>query len=272
MDQQQSYVISLIAVFLALGIGILVGAAMGENALVTNQMAVIEELNNEVRYHKEENESRLLSVARLEKELSVWRSLEEEYLNPLLLEDKMKSAAVKIIVQDNLPANLADFLELGGCSYQAFIFTETSARSTAGSEEKEEDILLLEAGSSLPISDPMELILSENEESPAGNLLYKFAERNMLWVQTKQNDETAPEIISEEDQRGEYFIAYGPLSPFCLELLHKIEREGKTVLRVDVPGGKQGVVAEREPVSREKFTLGSFYGKLKLLEFLQASK
>lgn len=272
MDQQQNSLISLIAVFLALGIGILIGASMGENALVTNQIAVIEELNNEIRRHKEEVEAQFLSVAQLKEELLGWESLEKEYLNSLLIQDKLKNVAVKIIVQDSLPADLADFLELSGCSYQAFIFAEMNSWSELLSG-RDEDVLLLGTNSSLLINDLLELILLGEENSLVEDILNKLAEKNLLWIQTEQtvtSSSPSPFAVEGQNYDREYFIAYGPLDPLCLELLHKIGQKGKTVLRVNAPENHQNTSMELNTAVAEKLTLNNFCGKLKLLEFLQA--
>lgn len=270
MDQQQNYIISLIAVFLALGIGILIGASMGENALVTNQIAVIEELNNEIRRHKEEVEAQFLSVAQLKEELLGWESLEKEYLNPLLIQDKLKNVAVKIITQGALPADLADFLELSGCSYQAFIFAEMNSWSELLSG-RDEDVLLLGVNPSPLIHDTLVLVLLGEENSLADDILNKLAEKNLLWIQTAQAvTASSPFPVEGQNYDREFFIAYGPLDPLCLDLLHKIGQKGKTVLRVNAPEKNQNTAVKQEAAVWEKFTLENFYGKLKLLESLQA--
>jgi hypothetical protein len=127
MDQQQNHLISLIAVFLALGIGILIGASMGENALVLHQIAFIEELKSEILRYKEEINTQFLSFSQLQEELLLWEALEEEYLNPLLLENKLKNVEIKVIALEDLEEGLEDFLQISGCSYLTFVFTETSS-------------------------------------------------------------------------------------------------------------------------------------------------
>ena len=108
MDQQNHF-FSLIAVFLALGIGILIGASMGENALIHNQIAVIDSLRSEIVRYKDEVNTYFTSLTLLEEELLHWETLEEDYLTPLLLEDKLVNRAVKVIVQEQIPGGLLDF-------------------------------------------------------------------------------------------------------------------------------------------------------------------
>lgn len=126
MDQQQNQIISLIAVFLALGIGILIGASTGEKALVMHQLAFIEELKGEILYYKEEIDAQFDSFLKLQQELSQWESLEEEYLNPLLLENTLKDVKLTVVAQENVAKELAAFLQKSGCSYFTYLFKESS--------------------------------------------------------------------------------------------------------------------------------------------------
>ena len=123
MDQQNHF-FSLIAVFLALGIGILIGASMGENALIHNQIAIIESLRSEIVRYKDEVNTYFSSLTLLEEELLRWETLEVNYLTPLLLEDKLANHAVKVIALEEMPGELLDFLELTGAAYHIYIFDE----------------------------------------------------------------------------------------------------------------------------------------------------
>ncbi len=125
MDQQQNHIISLTAVFLALGIGILIGASMGEKALVLHQIAFIEELKNEISHYKDEIDAQFHSFSQLQEELLLWESLEERYFNPLLLENKLKNIEVKVIALEYVEEELVDFLQKSGCTFLTLVFKET---------------------------------------------------------------------------------------------------------------------------------------------------
>ncbi|MGI6309043.1 MAG: copper transporter [Dethiobacteria bacterium] len=271
MDQQQNYLFSLIAVFLALGIGILIGASMGENALVTNQIAVIEELKNEIRRHKEEVETQFLSVSQLKEELLRWESLEEDYFNPLLLQDKLRNVKLKVIVQDNLPADLEEFLDLSGCSYQAFIFAETNSWPEIITEEGE-DFFASSSGGLLLI-DTLELVLLGEENIPLDDILKRLEEKNLLWVKTDKFGATfSSSTLQKQTYDREFFMAYGHLDPLCLDLVHKIRQKGETVLWVNAPEDQENQAntpAELKVAVSENMALDSFYNRLKLLEILQ---
>ena len=126
MDQQQNQIISLIAVFWALGIGILIGASMGEKALVLHQLAFIEELKGEIMHYKEEINNQFASFSRLQEELLLWESLEEKYLNSLLIENKLQDVVIKVIALEGIGTGLENFLIDSGSAYQIFVYTEAS--------------------------------------------------------------------------------------------------------------------------------------------------
>ena len=273
MDQQQNYLIFLIAVFLALGIGIIIGASMGENALVTNQIAVIEDLRNEIRRYKDEFETQFLSISQLKEELLNWESLEKDCFNPLLLQDKLKNVNVKVIVQNNLPACLEEFLDLCGCSYQAYILSEIYSWPNIFNEgDAGSYIPPLEKDTSLLSKTLMPILLGE-ENVPPDNIVKRLEEKNLLMVKT---DKPALSISTVQGQTEkicskEFIIAYGDLDLPCLDLVHKIGQEGKTILWVNAPKGvPASSTVEHEIAVPEKIVLNNFHQRLKLLEILQA--
>ena len=124
MDQQQSQIISLIAVFLALGIGILIGASMGEEALVLHQIDFIEELKNEISRYKAEIDVQFLSYMQLQEELSFWESMDEQYFDVLFIEKKLEGININVIAHEIVEKGLIDFLQKSGSSFTTF-FIET---------------------------------------------------------------------------------------------------------------------------------------------------
>lgn len=138
MDQQ-NHLFSLIAVFLALGIGILIGASMGENALVINQINLIEELQREIAGHREEIENYHSLLARFQEEINNWESLEEEYFNPLFFQNRLEGFSFQILVGEFLPAKVEEFLELTGCSYRMLTIEELKTAACYFIKGEEED-------------------------------------------------------------------------------------------------------------------------------------
>ena len=120
---------------------------MGVNALVLNQISVIEELQNEIQYFKEETKLYIEQVNRLNQDISNWRALEEEYFNPFFVKNKLAGHMVKVLCQGSLSRELKDFLELTGCGYQVFLFKENiNWDELALTKSEPEDPALLLAG------------------------------------------------------------------------------------------------------------------------------
>lgn len=180
MDQQQNQIISLIAVFLALGIGILIGASTGEKALVMHQLAFIEELKGEILYYKEEIDAQFDSFLKLQQELSQWESLEEEYLNPLLLENTLKDVELTVVAQENVAKELAAFLQKSGCSYFTYLFKERSF----------EDLLLIFADTEI-------IILSGYADSTLASVLESLQNQGKFVIQVT-DEENAVNISSSD--------------------------------------------------------------------------
>jgi len=174
MDQQQNQIISLIAVFLALGIGILIGASTGEKALVMHQLAFIEELKGEILYYKEEIDSHLNSFLKLQQELSEWESLEEEYLVPLLLENSLENVKVIVISHKNIDEELISFLQKSSCFYSIYYVEESPI----------DEISLTQA----PIIILSGTIYSSSSDSSLSSILEKLHNQGKFIIQIKTEE------------------------------------------------------------------------------------
>ena len=273
MDQQQNHIVFLVAVFLALGIGILFGASMGEKTLVTNQIAVIEELRNEIRRHQEEVETQFLSAAQLKDEILRWEALEESHLSPLLLQDKLKNVKITVIVQGGLPADLEYFLGLCGCSYQTFIFADTNSWLEFFSDKDVNfPALQTEAISSLLLGDTREMMFFGEKNASAGEVFKWLAEKKLLWLKTNKNTAaSADTTLQKQTYSRELFVTYGELDSFCLDLVERIGQKGKTVFWINAPAeNKINFPPETGGAVFENKALDNFHNRLKILECLQA--
>ncbi len=273
MDQQNHF-FSLIAVFLALGIGILIGASMGENALVHNQIAVIESLRNEIVRYKDEVNTYFSSLTLLEKELLHWETLEEDYLNPLLLEDKLANHAVKVLVREEMPGELLDFLELTGAAYHLYIF---------GEEFYGEEPVLLHnlVGEELIINDKAELYnILGNElalppeayrEMAGESILNILCEKGMLEIVSGKKTPNEESILPPDECRREIFIAGSFPGQFIDYLVERVGTE-QIIIWQDFITGIDGITGtENDPASFAGHGAGTLFGKLKLLELINKS-
>ncbi|RJX23644.1 MAG: hypothetical protein C4554_10225 [Dethiobacter sp.] len=269
MDQQQNHIISLIAVFLALGIGILIGASMGENALVLHQIAFIEELKNEILLYRKEIDTQFLSASQLREELLLWESLEEEYLNPLLLENKLKNVEIKVIAQDDLTNGLEEFLNTSGCSYLAFVFAGTSTWRDSFLLEQLSGQMIRPVGKGLELSwqDMLEHILLEGETDQI-NEITRYMEENKLLRIVKGRTFSFPPEKGSTLYGEEIFIIAGSLDPFFYDIMESLKRQGKDIVQVIDQGHIMEITgtAASFPVINN---VHKFYNRIKLLELLQ---
>ncbi|MGI6097879.1 MAG: copper transporter [Dethiobacteria bacterium] len=111
----KEYMLAIAAVFLALGIGILVGISLGEDFMLANQKEVIEKLEEELAYKNEQ----LLAIEEesehLKTELINWRKMEELFVSTYL-KNTLKGKKILVLQggEGQLGDGLEEFLRLSG--------------------------------------------------------------------------------------------------------------------------------------------------------------
>ena len=120
----------MIAVFIALGIGILVGVSMGESSLVANQLSVIEDLEGRIGDYRQENARIAFRMAALQEDLHRWDDLKDKYLCPLFRDTLGHLSLTLIAGGDYPPGGLLDFLEECGCRCRT-VYLSTDGRAYA---------------------------------------------------------------------------------------------------------------------------------------------
>ncbi len=96
MFRVKDHIISLVAVFLALGIGIFVGTAISENMLVKQQRLIIEQLSGDIRVQRQEKillENELQSANR---DLYLWEKFRSA-LYPVLVTGSLAGKNIAVI-------------------------------------------------------------------------------------------------------------------------------------------------------------------------------
>ena len=77
MFRFRDHVISLVAVFLALGLGILIGTGMSDDMLVTQQRLLIEQMSRDQRSLREEAQAMEAEVQSLTRDIYLWEKYQE---------------------------------------------------------------------------------------------------------------------------------------------------------------------------------------------------
>jgi hypothetical protein len=96
MFRIKDHIISLVAVFLALGLGILIGTGMSDDMLITQQRLLIEQMTKdyrEMRAEQQEMEARLLMHAR---DLSLWEKYQEA-LYPGIVSGALEGKRITVV-------------------------------------------------------------------------------------------------------------------------------------------------------------------------------
>lgn len=112
------HIASLVAVFLALGIGILIGSAMlGNDALVEYQKQVTNRLEFQLESLRQKNESIEASASAMEMNLNTQREFNRKVL-PVLIGGRLNNKNLAIIETNDYrySGNLIDVLEISGAN------------------------------------------------------------------------------------------------------------------------------------------------------------
>ncbi len=110
------HIVSLVAVFLALGIGILVGGSiLGVDTLASQQELIAERLENHLNELREENRAVRAELALLENEISIYAQFHKDIL-PLLVAGRLEGKQVAIVEINRQPLehNLVSLMETAG--------------------------------------------------------------------------------------------------------------------------------------------------------------
>ncbi|MBI4744662.1 MAG: copper transporter [Actinobacteria bacterium] len=120
MFDMRSYIVSLIAVFLALGIGILMGTVVVDKGiLVEQQGALVKGLQDEFSSLREENNT-------LKRDLNARNEFEKEIIS-LFAQNQLPQSQITIVttngVSETLISGVSNILSLAGAQYNIFTIT-----------------------------------------------------------------------------------------------------------------------------------------------------
>lgn len=276
--ESKNFLFSLIAIFLALGIGILVGASMGEEALVMNQIVVIERLKEEIIHYKEEIDHYIYLISCLKEDLGHWESLERDYLDPLLIKNQLQEVSVNILTQENLPAEVVNFLGLSGCSYTTFHFTNTEVFQEKWFQDQLKNELHydLDNGPSDFLATELSGLLQNKNISSGNKIIEILKSRKILEVIEQGPEQTYFLPVSEEDTgANKMFFAVGKIDNFLQLVINKIFEEGGMVIYLindeEKDGGKQDSLETAGYAGNVHIVknFNKFFNRLELLKIIQ---
>lgn len=115
------HIASLVAVFLALGLGILIGfAAPWDQSLAESQQQLASRLESQIELQRKKNDSLKASINTLEMQNSIQSRFEKQVL-PLLVKGRLKDKSIAIIDINGSspPADLIETLKSSGAAIQS---------------------------------------------------------------------------------------------------------------------------------------------------------
>lgn len=129
------HITSLIAVFLALGVGILVGIIMvDDQALVNEQKYLIDRLENDFRMLREQSNMARVEIAEYKRELEQWERFSETALLPMI-QGRLANRRLALVQTGGrgIPEGLVENLEAAGAEVVYSVnLTETPTLSLRG--------------------------------------------------------------------------------------------------------------------------------------------
>jgi len=186
--RMRDHVISLVAVFLALGLGIIIGTSISENMLVTQQRLLIEQMTENYRSLHEERLQLKAQLQSLTRDLYLWEKFQES-LYPSLVKDTLKEKKIAIICHgSSIPQGVISLLQDAGAMLCNVIsIEETSALS----------------GKTSGLGKILAFMLTQKEMSEEmNNQLRTFLERQEVQIEkgAQERPETVLLFCGEQEQ------------------------------------------------------------------------
>ncbi len=124
MFRLKDHIISLAAVFLALGLGILIGSGMGDDMLIKQQRLIIEQMSRDFRSLREERLQLEARVQRLTRDISLWEKYQEA-LYPAMVSGALDGRKTAVVTHGaQVPAGLARVLQDAGVAVTGVLTVE----------------------------------------------------------------------------------------------------------------------------------------------------
>lgn len=135
MFRVRDHIISLVAVFLALGLGILIGTGISNDMLVTQQRLLIEQMTKDYRTLRQERVEMEARVQSLTRDLYLWHKYQEA-LYPGIVTGVLDGRKIAIVTHDSeIPQGVLAMLRDADAQLCSIVRIETGAaagKDTAG--------------------------------------------------------------------------------------------------------------------------------------------
>ena len=128
MFRLRDHIISLVAVFLALGLGILIGTGLSEDMLVTQQRLLIEQMTDDFRSMREERNLLEARIQALNRDLYLWEKYQQA-LYPAIVPGFLEERNIAIIYHGTgLPQGVLSVLQDAQASFVSIVHVEAKEK------------------------------------------------------------------------------------------------------------------------------------------------
>lgn len=270
------YIILLIGIFLALGLGILIGITLENNNVLENQQElIIRQIESEFKALRNEADMLKKSLAALEKQKAEADST-CEYLFSKLIEDRLYGLNVSIINfgQDTISTDLIQTLKMAGATVECSITLQADLYARQDLNTALEAFFQEGQGGNVSrdfhsiVADELVLSLIEGAFTPLSARL-----KEMHLIHASNNLEQSSDVIilssnGRDEQEGSL-----PVNSFNIVLTQAALNMGLPVVAVEPSSVEDTAISEYEELGISTVRgVDTFYGKLALISILEANR
>ena len=270
------YIILLIGIFLALGLGILIGVTLENNNVLENQQElIIRQIESEFEALRNEADMLKKSLAVLEKQKAEVDSA-CEYLFSRLIEDRLYGLNVSIINfgQDTISTDLIQLLKLAGASVESSITVRADlyARQDLSTaletflQDGQDDVGRNDFHSI--VADELVLSLIEGAFTPLSARL-----KEMHLIQASSNLKQSSDVVILNGNGRNNRVGPSQESSFDIVLIQTALNMGLPVVAVEPSSVEDSAISEYEELGVSTVRgIDTIYGKLALISILEANR
>jgi len=270
------YIILLIGIFLALGLGILIGVTLENNNVLENQQElIIRQIESEFEALRNEADMLKKTLAALEEQKAQADST-CEYLFSRLIEDRLHGLKVSIINlgQDNISPDLIQLLKLAGASVESSITVRTDLYARQDLSAALE-AFLQNGQDGMERNDFHSIVAGELVSSLIEGAFTPLSVRlkEMHLIQASSNLKQSSDVVILCSNGKDKPAQSSQESNFDMVLIQTALNMGLPVVAVEPSSVEESAISEYEELGVSTVrNIDTVYGKLALISILEANK
>jgi hypothetical protein len=270
------YIILLIGIFLALGLGILIGVTLENNNVLENQQElIIRQIESEFEALRNEADMLKKTLAEVEEQKAQADST-CEYLFSRLIEDRLHGLKVSIINlgQDNISPDLIQLLKLAGASVESSITVRTDLYARQDLSAALE-AFLQNGHDGMERNDFHSIVAGELVSSLIEGAFTPLSVRlkEMHLIQASSNLKQSSDVVILSGNGKNKQAQSSQESNFDIVLIQTALDMGLPVVAVDPSSVEESAISEYEELGVSTVRdIDTVYGKLALISILEANK